>query len=227
MTPSYNGPAKLLKFSPGASGNVAPVQVVTGIAGMPPDLNFYADGLAVDSHDNVYTVAEWNRNAPTYPSAARAYALPPTANGVATRQSRATDSFRGRGPTATRQGESARRQRLGLPGRRLLPGGTTTPPSPTANPVGGGVVQFPAGSATPSRAFYGSCSLPDAPVLGISIRPRSTITATRTWPTSCSIRSRTLAATGASLPSVRRRTVTSRRCRTTWTKVIRTTSRYQ
>jgi hypothetical protein len=155
----FNSVAKLLKFAPGASGDVAPVQVVTGIAGMPPDLNFYGDGLAVDSHDNVYTVAESNRNSQAFASPARVYELPSTANGVAV-------------PIASYGFTS------GTPG-----GGSNVKVNqhddsvwvfPVAayvdspNGVGLGIEQFSPGTSTPSRLIYGSSSFPDAPVLQIN-----------------------------------------------------------
>ncbi len=143
-----------MKFAPGASGDVAPVQVVTGIAGMPPDLNFYADGLAVDSHNNVYTIAESNRNTLSTPSAARAYELPSTANGTAA-------------PIASYGFSSA-----------TTPGGNGVKVNqhddsvwvfPAADGGGNtGIEQFPAGNPTPSRFIYGSSSFPDAPGLGIN-----------------------------------------------------------
>lgn len=51
---------------------------ITGIANLPPTWAWGAHGVAVDSHDNVYTDAE-----DTMSSQARIYEFPPTASGVA------------------------------------------------------------------------------------------------------------------------------------------------
>ena len=96
----------------------------------------------------------------------RAYALPPTPNGVATPI--ASYGFTSGTPTDNNVKVNQHDDSVWVFPAVIYAGGTTTPPSPTANPVGGGVVQFPAGSATPSRAFYGSSSFPDAPVLQIN-----------------------------------------------------------
>jgi hypothetical protein len=154
VTQLYSGPPKLLKFAPGASGDVAPVQVVTGIAGMPPDLNFYADGLSVDSHDNVYTVAESNRNAPTYPSSpARVYELPSTANGIAT----PIGSY-GFSSTMPTGGSNV----------KVNQHDDSVWVFPADDGGNGGIEQFSGGNPTPSRFIYGSSSFPDAPLTQIN-----------------------------------------------------------
>jgi hypothetical protein len=143
-------PAVLLHFAPNANGNVAPDRTITGIAGLSPTLTFDGKSVSLDSHDNVYTVADGNADA-----SARAFALPAASSGVAT-------------PTAS---YGFIRSRTQLPGQvdvdrhtdvvwlstaNIYAGGAITPPAPGATPIDiNGLIAFAQGGTTPTRVLYG------------------------------------------------------------------------
>jgi len=140
-------------YPPGANGGATPDRVVSGIVGLPPGLTIDPASVAVDSHDNLYVVADEQVG-----TQAAIYELPPTANGSAVT------------PTASYPfDKSASNLTSNPPGRvaidqhtntvwespaNIYAGETTTPPTPGATPIADtGMVAFPNGSSTPSRVL--------------------------------------------------------------------------
>ncbi len=153
--PQGTSPAALEHFAPGANGtNVSPDRVITGLAGIDPALTFNAHGVAVDSHDNVYTTADQ-----TGGSKARVYELPAASSGVVT-------------PIASYGvllGGASNRLRVSVDQHNdtvwvwpvdPVAMGLATPPPQVANYAFGGVAAFPPGSTAPSRVLYGNNSFP-------------------------------------------------------------------
>ncbi|HYW55046.1 MAG TPA: hypothetical protein VE826_13825, partial [Dongiaceae bacterium] len=142
-----SSPAELLHFAPGANGNVAPDRVVTGIVGVPGTLTFDGSGVAVDSHDNVYTAAHGNGQT-------RVYELPANANGAAAPiASYGVDGAAGQ-PSIDRHTDA-----VWIAPASVYAGGAAVAPSPGATPIDvDGVFGFPAGSSAPSRVLYGTTS---------------------------------------------------------------------
>ena len=140
---------ELLHYPPNANGSVAPDRTVTGIAGLPPSLTFDAQSLAVDSRDNVYTVAEQPFSRP-----ARVYVLPPAANGASV--SPIASYPLDRAPQYPGQVSiDQHTDTVWTYPANVYAGGATVPPPAGATPIDdAGLVAYPNGSATPSRVIY-------------------------------------------------------------------------
>jgi hypothetical protein len=140
----------LLHYAPGASGTPTPDRTITGIAGLPPSLAFDARTVAVDSRDNVYTVAE-QAGASTQ---AHVYELPPSANGSAVMAigSYPLDKTKN---TPGMVSIDQHTDTVWTYPANVYAGGSVVPPPGGATPIGdNALVAYPNGSATPSRVIY-------------------------------------------------------------------------
>ena len=150
--PGENPPA-LVRFAAGANGNVAPLQKVISIVGMPPSLTFEGATVAVDSHDNVYTIVGQSSG-----TSARVYAFAPTANGAA----QPVASYPLDRGSASIVAVDQRTDTVYLSGANVYAGGSPSPPAPGAVPIDiYGLVAYPPGASSPSRVLYGQNAFPN------------------------------------------------------------------
>ncbi|HTD38868.1 MAG TPA: hypothetical protein VK669_15260 [Candidatus Limnocylindrales bacterium] len=150
--------AQLEHFAGGANGtNVTPDHTITGISGLPAGWAFDANGLAVDSHDNVYTTAQ-----DTASSNRLAYALPAASNGTATPL--ASYAFVNFGAAAEGVAVNQHTDAVWVwPVDPRSLGGTVQPGSTAP-----AIAQFAANATAPSRGLWGRAFPVSSSVLGPS-----------------------------------------------------------
>jgi hypothetical protein len=111
-------------------------------------LTFDGKSLSVDSHDNVYTVADGNADA-----SARAFALPAASSGVAT-PTASYGFIRNQFPGQVDIDRHT--DTVWLSTAKIYTGGSITPPAPGATPIDiNGLIAFAQGGTMPTRVLYG------------------------------------------------------------------------
>jgi hypothetical protein len=142
---------RLLHFPPNSNGTGVPDRNVTGLSGLPTALAFDALSLSIDSHDNVYTVAEQPNG-----TQARVYVLSPSADGNAVVPIASYPHEKPATKAALVAVDRHTDTVITYP-RAIYAGGTPVAPAPGATPLADtGIVTYPRGSQTPSRVIYNS-----------------------------------------------------------------------
>ena len=150
--------AGLLHFAAGADGNVAPDRLISGITGTPPELTFDTQAVAVDSHDNVYTIEEQ-----LYGTQARVYELAAGSSGVASPI--ASYGFDKATGILGHLSIDQHNDNVWVSPTNVYSGGAAAPPSPGAMPIDtSGLEGYTPGSTAPFRVLYGNSSFPNLTV---------------------------------------------------------------